>query len=153
MLRVMFGEELPECITCVSTYFNNVYEMSWFDDEIVKSIVRDIDKSELNGACVLSPFLGSISVEKLSGGAKGLILMYKLDDFKSDLISYGNNCEDWIIRLSSMKDIDVCMTGYDMTFDAKNIEAFCLNDDSLIHGSAEWCRKMVEFGGSIYYEG
>lgn len=153
MLRVLFGKETENTITSVSTYFNNVYEMNWFDDEIVKAIVRDVDKSELKGSCVISPFLGSISVEKLSGGAKGLILMHKLDNFESDLISYGNNCEDWIIKLSLMKDINVCMTGYDMTFKGKDIQALCLNDNSVIHDSAEWCRKMVEFGGSIYYEG
>lgn len=152
MLKVMFGKDLPDCITSISTYFNNMYELSWFEDDIVKQIIKDIDKSELNGVAVLSPVLGSIPVEKLSGGAKGLILMYELDDFVSDLISYGNNCEDWILKLSSMKDITVNMTGYDMTFKDKPIEAICLNDASKITNWREWIHKMIEYG-EIYYEG
>lgn len=37
-------------------------------DPVVVQMVRDVDQSELKGLCVLSPFLGSISVERLSGG-------------------------------------------------------------------------------------
>lgn len=152
MLYVLFGERLDDTIFPTSVYFNNVYENEWFNDEDVKQIVRDIDKSELNGLCVLSPFLGSIPVEKLSGGAKGLILMLKEDNFISDLISYGNNCEDWIIRISNKKDITVCMTGVDMTFEGKDIKAICLNDNSKINNYIDWCDKMIAFRGS-YYEG
>ena len=150
MLKVLFGKETENTIPSVSSYFDNVYEMDWFDDEVVKSIVRDIDKSELLGACVISPVLGSISVERLSGGAKGLILMYKLDDFESDLISYGNNCEDWIIELSRNKDITVCMTGFDMRFKGKSIKALCINDNSIINNSVEWCNKLITYGGTNY---
>lgn len=152
MLKVLFGKRLEDTITSPSIYFDNTYENDWFDDPLVVQIVKDIDKSDLKGLCVISPFLGSIPVEKLSGGAKGLILMLKEDDFTSDLISYGNNCEDWIIKLSSQKDITVCMTGFDMQFLNKDIKALCLNDNSIIDGHVDWCRKMVEFG-ELYYEG
>lgn len=152
MLKVLFGRELENLIESPSVYFDNIYENSWFDDEIVKEIVRDIDKSEVNGLCVLSPFLGSIPIEKISGGAKTLILMYELDDFIFDLIHCGNNCEDWIIKISNEKDITVCMTGFDMMFSNKSIRALCLNDNSVINGSAEWCKKMSDFG-RVYYEG
>lgn len=152
MLKVLFGKELDGVITSPSVYFDNMYEMDWFNDEIVKQMVRDIDKSELNGVAVLSPVLGSISVESLSGGVKGLILMYKLDDYVSDLISYGSNCEDWILRLSKEKDILVCMTGYDMSFKGKDIKALCLNDGTMIEDWQQWCAKMIEYGED-YYEG
>ena len=75
MLRVLFGRETENTIRTPNIYFNNVYEDDWFDDEIVKQIVKDIDNSVLRGLCVLSPVLGSISVQDLSGGCKTLILL------------------------------------------------------------------------------
>lgn len=152
MLKVLFGRELDDTVVFVDGYFDNVYEYDWFNDDIVKQMVKDIDKSELQGLAVISPFLGSIPVEKLSGGVKGLIMMYKMDDFVSDLISYGNNCEDWIIKLSEMKDITVCMTGADMIFKDKPIKALCLNDNTMINNWHEWVDKLLEFR-EIYYEG
>ena len=152
MLKVLFGKRLNDTIISPSIYFDNVYEVDWFNDPVVKQMVKDIDKSELSGMCVLSPFLGSIPVEKLSGGVKGLILMLKDDNFVSDLISYGSNCEDWILRLSNEKDITVCMTGVDMTFEGKDIEAICLNDNTIIKGYQDWCSKMVKYREN-YYEG
>ena len=150
MLKVLFGKRLQNTIISPSVYFDNVYSNDWFSDDKVKQIVRDIDKSELNGLCVLSPFLGSIPVESLSGGAKGLILMLKEDNFVSDLVSYGNNCEDWILKIANEKDITVCMTGYDMQFIDKPIKAICLNDNSIINNYVDWCGKMVTFG-EVYY--
>ena len=152
MLKVLFGKQFDDTITSISTYFNNMYETDWFLDKDVIQMVKDLDKSELKGLCVVSPALGSISVERLSGGVKGLILMLKEDNFISDLISYGNNCEDWILKIASKKDITVCMTGFDMTFEGKDVTALCLNDNSLITNYREWCLKMVEFG-ETYYEG
>lgn len=152
MLKVLFGKKLENSNPCPSTYFDNVYEYDWFNDPVVIQMVRDIDKSELKGLCVLSPFLGSIPVEKLSGGVKTLILMYKLDDFVTDLIYLGNNCEDWILKIAEQKDLTVCMTGFDMCFECKDIKAFCLNDNSMINNYHEWCGKMSDFG-EIYYEG
>ena len=152
MLKVLFGRELENCNSHPSVYFDNVYEYDWFDDPFVIQMVKDIDKSELKGLCVLSPFLGSIPVEKLSGGVKSLILMYKFDNFVTDLIFLGNNCEDWILKISEQKDLTVCMTGFDMRFDNKDVRALCLNDNSTINNYREWCGKMCEFG-EIYYEG
>lgn len=154
MLKVLFGKELTDdgFTDVPSIYFDNVYEYDWFDDPVVIQMVRDIDKSELKGLCVISPFLGSIAVEKLSGGVKSLILAYELDNFSFDLIQCGNNCEDWILKIAEQKDLTVCMTGYDMQFIGKDIKALCLNDNSMITNYREWCRKMLDFGG-LYYEG
>ena len=62
MVRVLFGEEFGEkTILDIDSYFNNVYENDWLEDDVVKQIVKDIDGSELNGLNVISPVLGSIS--------------------------------------------------------------------------------------------
>lgn len=59
-----------------SVYFNNTYEPEWFDSELAKEMIRDIDDSEvLSGECINSPVLGQIPLERLSGGVKTLLLM------------------------------------------------------------------------------
>lgn len=126
-------------------YFDNVYENSWFEDNIVKDIIFDTDKSKIDGLCVLSPVLGSISVEKLSGGCKVLILMYKLDDFVVNLTWLSENCEDWLIKISNLKNIKVVMTGYDLHFIGKELNFRCLNDGELIRTGGAWCRKCVQY--------
>lgn len=58
----------------------------------------------------------------------------------------GNNCEDWLIRISQLKDITVCTTGVDMQFYGKdNIEAYCLNNKKYLHGWREWVTTMLEY--------
>ncbi len=144
MLKVMFFKGL-DGIVSTNEYFNHTYENEWFEDDIVKQIIRDIDKSEVNGLCVLSPVLGSIAIEKLSEGAKALILMYKDNEAVVDLVSCGNNCQEWIVKLSSMKDITCCCNGVDLTFNGLDINALCLNDNAVIRGSEEWVLKMLEW--------
>ena len=145
MLRVLFGRETENTIRTPNIYFNNVYEDDWFDDEIVKQIVNDIDNSVLRGLCVLSPVLGSISVQDLSGGCKTLILLYKLDDFEPNLIWLGNNCEDWLIKISNIKDINVVMTGKDLHFKGKTLNGICLNDNGIISNGIDWCKKCLDY--------
>lgn len=48
MLKVIFRKDLSNYINSVSTYFNNMYELSWFKDDIVKQVVKDIGKSEMD---------------------------------------------------------------------------------------------------------
>ncbi len=67
-------------------YFNNTYEDEWFDDPFVKRIVSTFDSSEVSDRqLIISPVLGQIPLERLSGGAKALILLHGTDDFYTDL--------------------------------------------------------------------
>ena len=96
MLNIYFGYD-TEAILSIDKYFNNTYDEDWLDDPFVKEMVLDVDRSEvLDKYCIQSPVLGQIPPEKLSGGVKALICMYKLDDFYVDLIVCGKNCEKWI---------------------------------------------------------
>lgn len=63
------------------TYFKYNYEDEWFDDELVKKMMQDVDHSTvLSAHSIDSPFLGIIAPERLSGGVKALIIMYKEPD-------------------------------------------------------------------------
>lgn len=153
MIKVLFGRELEDTIQNIDVYFNNTYEYDWFKDDIVKQMIKDVDNSDIVDTCVISPVLGTIPVEKLSGGVKALICLYKDDEAIINLTSCGQNCQEWLSRIASMKDITVSMTGYDLTFKDLSIHGVCLNDGSAINNSSEWTRKMCDFGEDYYNEG
>ena len=72
-------------VLSVDTYFNNTYDEEWSDDPFVREIVRTVDHSDVQDRhCILSEVLGQIPHERLSGGAKALIHMYKEEDFYTD---------------------------------------------------------------------
>lgn len=148
MLNVLFGERTEDAILDVDRYFNGVYEFDWFEreDPVIKSIVKDIDKSELIGMNVISPYLGSISIEKISGGAKTLIMLYKLDNFVTDTRVMGNNCEDWLLRIAQTKDIKICTTSVIMRFNGRDdLIAQCINDGDIIVGYKEYRDKLIKY--------
>lgn len=150
LLNIFFGYD-TEAILSIDKYFNNIYDEEWFDDPYVKEMVLDIDCSEvLDRYCIQSPVLGQIPPEKLSGGVKALICMYKLDDFYVDLIVCGKNCEKWIAEIANKKEIKASLSGYDLDFEATDIHAKCLNDNMEIHGYKEWILKMCSYVGGSY---
>lgn len=146
MLNILFGKETEDTNICPDVYFNNTYEVEWFNDEIVKNIIKDIDRSEVQGLNIISPVLGSISVERLSGGCKTLILLYKDDEFEPNLTWLGDNCEGWLVKIANMKDIRAVMTGLDLKFRGfNNLNFKCLNDGDYINSDVEWCSKCLKY--------
>lgn len=90
--------------------FDAVMDRSWFDDPVVEQMVLDIDRTEhIKGSVFDSPWLGPISPRELSGGVKGLILVYKCFDipriFNSGI--WGDNCCGWLRKLSFMVDYGI----------------------------------------------
>jgi hypothetical protein len=133
MIKVLFGKELPHTLSDVDVYFKNTYDFDWFEDDIVKQMVKEIDDSELVGNCLVSPYLGNTSPENMSGGVKALILLLKDDsEFRINLTFLGRNCQKWLSYITSIKDIEVSMTGVDLTMRGYPIEGICLNDGSEI---------------------
>lgn len=152
MLDILFGYD-PEAILSVDTYFNNTYDDDWFDDPFVWKIISEVDDSEVKDRqCIISPVLGQIPPERLSGGAKTLILLYKADDFYTDLIVCGRNCEKLILDIGEKRDISCCLSGYDISFDnlgdADHLTPVrCMNDGSLLRDHEEFVMKMIECAG------
>lgn len=147
MLRVRFGY-YENSILDIDLYFNNVYENEWFADPLVKKMIKGVDNSDVVAdELIKSPILGYIAPERLSGGVKALICMYKCDEFPIDLIVCGENCQRWICEISKIKDVEVTLSGYDLTFDGLDIHAICLNDNSEINSPKDWVLKMCEFVG------
>ena len=81
--------------------FNTFKESSWFKDEFVQEIIRDIDGAYMEGDFAVHSlkYDEGYSVNDLSGGAKLLILAYCLRDYVY-LAMMGDNCTDFLERIS-----------------------------------------------------
>lgn len=154
MLSIFFGYD-ENAVLSVDTYFNNTYDEEWLDDPFVREIIKTVDGSEVQGRqCILSEVLGQIPPERLSGGAKALILMYKEEGFYTDLIVCGANCESLILEIAQKKDISCSLSGYDISFiqlgDAEHsLPVRCTNDGSLMKTHDEFVLKMLEYAGGM----
>lgn len=152
MVSVFFGLDRTAVLN-VDIYFNNVFEYEWLDDPFVREMIQDIDNSTvLSNQCIQSPVLGQIPPERLSGGVKTCIMLYKLDNFIPDLVVCGENCEAWLSKIFAIKDCRVTMSGYDLTFRGLEIQGICENDGSTINNYNDWIDKMCDMVGELENE-
>lgn len=152
MIKVAFGYD-SESILDIDMYFDNTYQDEWLEDENVKQIIKDIDRSDvLSPSCIQSPVLGQIPVTSISGGAKTLICLLKDDEAYIDLVNCGENCEDWIVKIGQMKDIKFSLSGCDLVFKNKPIMGVCLNNNTVMNNWKEWTKTMVMYSDSVYRE-
>lgn len=137
MLSVYFGN-MPEAIYDTSSYFDNTYFDSWITDDFAKSIIKDIDKSEVVGPKLIdSKALGSIPVTSLSGGTKTLILMYHEPHKIFNASTCGDNCAKWILKIAKEKDIIINLR-HVMDFGTGNFEIKILNNGKIVHNMEEY---------------
>ena len=147
MLNILFREDERE-IRYTDSYFNNNYQDEWFEDDLVKQIIKDIDLSDvLNAQIVISPVLGAIPVTQISGGAKAVILMLK----KSELLIHGNscgdNCAEWISLIGKMQDIYVHLT-YPMRF-PDDVELTVIDTGVTCNSYKEYVEEYLKWSQSI----
>ena len=73
MLTIIYGD-VPQSVYNTNVFFKNTYEPEWFETDIAKKMIKDVDDSDvLSGECINSPVLGQIPPERLSGGVKTLL--------------------------------------------------------------------------------
>ena len=154
MMTIFFGFD-ENAVINVDTYFNNTYDEAWIDDPFVRRVISEVDNSEVKDKqCIYSPILGQIPPERLSGGVKAVILMYEDEEFYTDLIVCGANCEKLILDIAEEKDITCCLSGYDVSFDClgdseHTIPVKCKNDGSLLKNHDEFILKMLKYVRNI----
>ena len=107
MLSIFFGNYRdPDYIENPDLFFDNTYEDEWLTDERSKEMVKDVDRSDLIGPdLVVSPALGSIPVNRLSGGVKTLIQVDHDPDHVYNVSACGDNCAKWLLKIGEEKDI------------------------------------------------
>ena len=141
MLSVRFGT-IENTIIDVDNYFDFEYEEEWLEDDLVKQMILDVDKSEvLDVGVVKSPILGLIHPTEISGGVKALILMLKTDD-EIWATACGDNCSKWILKIAEIKDITISLEHFldfgDNNFQFRDAETGEVYDD--------YFKKVIEHG-------
>ena len=138
MLNIIYGKvEADNYIFDPDTFFNNQYDEDWIVDDFSKKVIADIDKSEVQGPySIMSPVLGSISTEKLSGGVKTLILINNDDDHIFNASACGDNCAKWLIDIGKRKDITIRL-GYLMDFGNDKFDITIQNTGRIVHSTNE----------------
>lgn len=74
-------------------------------------MVLDVDRTEIVGfKGAMSPYFGSMSNNDLSGGVKGLIMIYKYPDEREySSVIFGDNCVKWLCELSFLVDFTLVL--------------------------------------------
>lgn len=107
MLKIRVGTMEPYDGS-INDIFEDNYEDEWFDDTFVKDLVMEIDSSEVVSAnLIISPILGPINYERLSGGVKVLIMLYKMPEMEQWASSCGDNCFPAMARIGNIQDVQV----------------------------------------------
>lgn len=126
-----------------SNFFDMNYMDEWFEDEMVKEMVLDVDKSIIRSPyCIESPVLGQIAPTKISGGVKILILMLKMPELEFYATSCGDNCAKWIIKISQMNDLHIVLEHL-MHFN-EDFEGYCVDLNQSIRNLNDYGRCAVE---------
>ena len=136
MLKIIFGE-CEEVIYNTSSYFKFNYRPEWLQEEEIKQMILDVDKSTVlgNGA-IDSPVLGVIAPNTLSGGVKTLILIDKVPEKVFNASNCGDNCAKWLLRIGGKKDVTVNLR-HIMDFGNELFEAEVVNTGDIVHTMKE----------------
>ena len=131
MLKIYYGD-MDDVIYNTSVYFKFNYEPEWLEDDDVRQMILDVDKSTVlgNGA-IDSPVLGVIAPETLSGGVKTLILIDKVPELIFNASNCGDNCAKWLIRIGSKKDVTINLR-HIMDFGSEPFEVEVLNTGEIV---------------------
>ena len=137
MLTIIYGDE-SNCVYNTNVYFKNTYEPEWFETELAKQIVREVDDSEvLSSECIQSPVLGQIPPERLSGGVKTLLLILNEPEKIFNASTCGDNCAKWILEIGNREDVTINLRhmmdfGKDTVFEIK-----IKNGGEIVHSMKE----------------
>ncbi len=135
-------------MTDAPSYFDNVYEDEWIEDEFVKEMIQDVDHSTVVSAHVIeSPVFGAITPKDLSGGVKVLILMLKDDSFIYNLSNCGNNCAKWVLKIAEKKDLTVYLQ-HIIRFEGE-FEITIMNSGKIVRNPAEYVRELLKVEGLL----
>ena len=143
MLRICFGE-LKEALYG-PTWFTYCHDLSWFQDERIQEMVREIDKTEyLGGSVFNSPVLGMIPPEKLSGGVKTLIVIDKMPDKVFDATNCGENCAPMLLEIGRRTDVTVNLRAFLPLKSEDSFEIEIVNTGSIVTNEQDYALAALD---------
>ena len=145
MLNIYYGEyKEANYIFDPDMFFNHRYDPDWFNEELVKEMILDVDRSVVKGGYLIeSPVLGPIPPERLSGGVKTLIMILHDQEHVFNASACGDNCAKWLLKLGEDRDITVRL-GYLMDFGKDPFEIKGLNTGVIAHNLRELDDEVID---------
>lgn len=132
-------------VSYVSDYFDDEFEPEWFADDYVRSIIREIDHSQVvgegYGVNIYNDVLGNIPPYYLSSGCKALILLYLGEGIKINGDRLGDNCMHLLLEIAGKKDITIAL-GHIPPF-PEEFYARIINNGEMISGLKEFVSAYV----------
>lgn len=138
---VKYGLESPKLIT---------------ENDMCKKIIKGIDGSDaISGDLVISPILGGIPVERLSGGCLSVLFMYLYKPDKNiyngtdaiiNIIKCGENCYPYIVEVAKKKDIVISASMFPNFYKyGYQGSILVLNDNSVVSNQKDLFEKFDMF--------
>lgn len=150
MLRIIVEvEPVSDKLSAVSDYFDDSYELTWFDSQLAKDIVKGIDLSEYIGEeCIKSPILGMIPPVRLSSGCKGCLVLLNEPEHIVSGERFGDNCFEWLSKIGEQQDITVTLHHFISKEDIQ-LEAFVVNTGVYVHNAYDLNTEVLKAGGVL----
>ena len=143
MLHVYVGSN-EDAIYPGGKYFDACVDTSVITEDFSRKVIKEIDKSEVvSENLVISPVIGPIPPNYLSGGVKTLMILYK-EDKMVDIDSMGENCFPYLWMLAENKDIKLSMEGYRDLYQFGSGIVHILNDDSFVDNGGDFMFKVTD---------
>lgn len=152
MMSISWGLT-DECHYYIDAEFEEIVEMDWFDDPLVKEILADIDNCIIEGLrCVdLDDPKIKFPIDELSTGSKGLIMLLKLDydTFRIYGSAFGDNCTKWLLKIAKSRDfiLELC---HDMNFPEDDFEGFSLMQNRKYNDYEDYRYEMRHWGYQLW---
>ena len=145
MLNLYLGKN-KDSIYPAGGYFRTWIEYDVLTEDFPKKVIKEIDKSDVVGSqLIISPVLGPISPDRISGGSKALIILYCTDCIM-DIDSMGENCYPYLAELADSKDISISMDHivnlYNHGFRGK---IHILNNDNIVDNGKDLVLEAMEY--------
>ncbi|MDO5408015.1 MAG: DUF4869 domain-containing protein [Eubacteriales bacterium] len=144
MLYVLFGciksKDAPrEYVAHIDDWFDTFFEEEWMTDGWAKRVIKELDKSDLLYPKIIeSPFLGTISYEDISGGAKQLIMAKAVSGVVYNGNNFGDNCWPLLLELSRERDVMIDLFYHPIFNWVDDIPVTIINDGSVVRSFKEF---------------
>ncbi|MDE6947654.1 MAG: DUF4869 domain-containing protein [Anaeroplasmataceae bacterium] len=151
MLKLWMGhpdenlERMGRIVYYPDTYF--MYEFKNYEvieTDFGKRVLEDCSriKTVFNRGSLLTEFGAYISPDKLSSGAKTLLIMHETDAI-CNMVFCGDNCNKYVAEIARMKDLLIFSTRVYNPFKESDLDSvFVLNTNKVYTSSGDYMRDI-----------
>lgn len=145
MIKLYFGH-LDNELFSGNGFFNSTVDEGVLLTDFGKAVVKSIDNSEVYGRnLIISPILGGIPPERLSGGTKTLLSLYSEDNVIFRLSAMGDNCLPFLADIAKIKDITLSTSEFRPLFRNSSLDkVLVLNDNSIVTNDKDLLVKSLK---------